>query len=158
MTAYQPRRTLVIEVDIQSAMADERLFAKVRDLMTSGEGDVVHYGVSRVVRRAKSPKDAVDIGPMRIDWKTDAPDVYAALWAQASPEEEVILDTLARCAGLTTTLKPETDRQAHERFAAMADPEEALAALDAKYHDHLPEGANCRLCGVEHSAINPSAL
>ena len=37
-------------------------------------------------------------------------------------------------------------------------PEVDLAALDAMYHDHLPEGANCPKCGIEHAAINPSNL
>ena len=54
----------------------------------------------------------------------------------------------------------ESDRAFHERNAKLSetDPEAALAELDARYHDHLPEGANCRLCGVEHAAINPEVL
>lgn len=36
--------------------------------------------------------------------------------------------------------------------------ERELERLDAKYHDHLPEGANCQLCGVEHAAINPQSM
>ena len=51
------------------------------------------------------------------------------------------------------------DRAFHEVNAirGQTDPEGALAELDARYHDHLPEGANCHLCGVEHAAINPSS-
>ena len=50
------------------------------------------------------------------------------------------------------------DREFHEDIAikGITDPEGALAELDAKYHDHLPEGTNCYLCGIEHAAINPS--
>ncbi|MEO6326083.1 MAG: hypothetical protein ABIQ65_15765 [Thermoanaerobaculia bacterium] len=38
---------------------------------------------------------------------------------------------------------------------AQTDPEAALAEEDARYHDHLPEGVNCRLCGIEHAALHP---
>ena len=53
----------------------------------------------------------------------------------------------------------QADREFHERNAKLgeSDPDGALAELDARYHDHLPEGQNCPLCGVEHAAINPSA-
>jgi len=51
----------------------------------------------------------------------------------------------------------ETDRAFHERIATM-EPEAGLAELDARYHDHLPEGSNCHLCGVEHAAISPETL
>ena len=36
--------------------------------------------------------------------------------------------------------------------------EERLAAIDALFHDHLPEGANCPGCGIDHAAINPQNL
>lgn len=35
--------------------------------------------------------------------------------------------------------------------------EQELNELDAKYHNHLPRGTNCRLCGVGHAPIWPSA-
>jgi hypothetical protein len=52
------------------------------------------------------------------------------------------------------------DREFHEQNAKLGEtePERALEELDARYHDHLPEGTNCPPCGVEHSAINPSAM
>lgn len=50
------------------------------------------------------------------------------------------------------------DREFHEDNAirGITDPEGALDELDARYHDHLPEGRNCHLCGIEHSPIHPS--
>ena len=50
-----------------------------------------------------------------------------------------------------------------ERFDYDPDTEpEAMAAelaeLDAKFHDHLPDGANCPGCGRDHAAINPQNL
>ena len=55
----------------------------------------------------------------------------------------------------------ETDRAFHERLAreGQASPEAAdaaSAALDARYHDDLLEGSNCRLCGIEHAPVNPT--
>ncbi len=40
---------------------------------------------------------------------------------------------------------------------AQIDPAGALAELDARYHDQLPAGTNCRACGIEHAAINGNA-
>jgi hypothetical protein len=65
---YRPRRTLVIEIDIQSAMGDDRLFTKVLDSLRS-EGDVVFFGVTRAVAKAKRTKDVTEVSSMRIDWK-----------------------------------------------------------------------------------------
>lgn len=51
-------------------------------------------------------------------------------------------------------------REFHEQNAikGQTDPEGALADLDARYHDRLPEGTNCHLCGIEHAPINPSRI
>lgn len=66
---YEPRRTLVIEIEVQSAMADEKFFAKLIENLQAGEGDVVHFGVSRVVRKVKKTKDVINTGPTRYSWK-----------------------------------------------------------------------------------------
>ena len=58
--------TIVIEVDVQTAMSDEKLVPKVVALLTSGEGDIVQFGVSRLVSKSKRRQDAVEIGPMRV--------------------------------------------------------------------------------------------
>lgn len=69
MSEYKPRRTLVIEVDIQSALGDDRFFQKVAQAFDSGEADVVHFGVSRIARQSKRRSDGIDIGPLRASWK-----------------------------------------------------------------------------------------
>ena len=62
-------------------------------------------------------------------------------------------DRLAEIAALTAN-----DREFHEITARIGErnPELSLALLDGRYHDSLPDGQNCRLCGVEHSAIWPN--
>lgn len=68
---YKPVRTLSIEVDIQSAMGDERLFEKVLDRLQGDDGDVVFFGITRAVQRAKKFKDATEVRRMRYAWKDE---------------------------------------------------------------------------------------
>lgn len=166
----------------QATKAAEAAFAALQRTIAAEGGygvwrivhDRHHHSVVRPTRDSKARRAALArLQVVRQANLTGAKAVY--VWAlptslvettrpsQLTPQH-VIVSRVTYDAGRYGTwdavaygVLPESDRAFHDRIAAMDDQAAALAELDARYHDHLAEGANCHLCGIEHAAVNPEA-
>jgi len=61
------RYNLIIKVPIYSAAGDDKLLPKVVELLKSD--DVVFFGVTRAVSKAKKPKDAIEVNSMSVEYE-----------------------------------------------------------------------------------------